>query len=80
MARTPSNMLALGTKACEFELTDTISGQKKKTLAYRAIAQPFFILSVITVHSFYIRLKNWSILLKYMMILAFHLSLFRQMM
>ena len=30
MARTPSNMLALGTKACEFELTDTISGQKKK--------------------------------------------------
>ncbi|MGB5243609.1 MAG: thioredoxin family protein [Lutimonas sp.] len=30
MARTPSNMLALGTKAREFELTDTISGQKKK--------------------------------------------------
>lgn len=29
MARTPSNMLALGTKAQEFELTDTITGQKK---------------------------------------------------
>ncbi len=30
MARTPSNMLALGTKAQDFELNDTITGQKKK--------------------------------------------------
>ena len=37
MARTPSNMLALGTEAPAFELPDTISGKKLSLEAHRGV-------------------------------------------